>query len=138
MSETENANEDFQAYLKAQEGKPIDERAVAAAGRELELGAKSDFAVVKDEPDRATVLKTFPEGHKPKKRVKKMGQPKQEVVVSPEAKKSLDYFRIREAGRSAKLIEELLAEGKLEPNTPASELPKLLREYHDKLLKGQE
>jgi hypothetical protein len=63
MSETEDPRQAFEQYLKEQEGKSIDPRAVAAANMEMELGAKSDFAVVKDEADRETRIKSYPKGH---------------------------------------------------------------------------
>jgi hypothetical protein len=63
MPETQDPNEAFKQYLKEKEGQPIDTGAVAAANRELAVGAKSDFAVVRNEPDRETKMRTYPKGH---------------------------------------------------------------------------
>lgn len=62
MGETEDAKAAFLKYLGENKGNPIDPRAINAANREIELGAKSDFAVVRDEPDRETRMRTYPKG----------------------------------------------------------------------------
>lgn len=62
MERENDSRKQFEEYLKAKEGQPIDPQAEANAKRELELGEKGGFAVYGDEPSKAEKFKNAPEG----------------------------------------------------------------------------
>ncbi len=61
MSEKDDSVKRFEEYLKEKEGQPIDQRAVEAGKRELELGKKGGFPVYGDEPDREKLIASYPQ-----------------------------------------------------------------------------
>lgn len=91
MEEEYDPRKRFEEYLKENEGKPIDKLAEAAAKIELSEGQKIDYAVYKDEPDRKTKFKGYPEGELYKTNLSKQ-ELEDEILNLSEAKKIIISF----------------------------------------------